>query len=227
MKRSRDPLSRPCSDRAANSEATPGRHDPSAYREHGYGTHKPRGQGGAQLPLCDQPRIAAIPDTPRPKRLLSRALSALAARGPFASHSATDVVSSNGSGRRLAAFPLVSSYVEPPPESNRRPHPYHGTTRNRCAERRFPSSRPTVEAEVIGSLSAKLCVLHPGDFPQMCRPQCGRRRSISTSCSFLSPGRRGDGELLMVRLHHLPGAPRRISGHRGAGFVTAAPVGRS
>ena len=29
----------------------------------------------------------------------------------------------------------------------------------------------------------------------------------------------------MVRLHHLPGAPRRISGHRGAGFVTAAPVG--
>ena len=27
----------------------------------------------------------------------------------------------------------------PPPESNRRPHPYHGTTRNRCAEPRFPA----------------------------------------------------------------------------------------
>jgi hypothetical protein len=47
---------------------------------------------------------------------------------------------------------LVSAYVEPPPESNRRPHPYHGTTRNRCANRRLPRSRPTVGAEVIGSL---------------------------------------------------------------------------
>jgi hypothetical protein len=45
----------------------------------------------------------------------------------------------------------------PPPESNRRPHPYHGTTRNRCADRRFPRSRPTVGAKVIGSLSTKLC----------------------------------------------------------------------
>jgi hypothetical protein len=45
----------------------------------------------------------------------------------------------------------------PPPESNRRPHPYHGTTRNRCAEPRFPRSRPTVGAKVIGSLSAELC----------------------------------------------------------------------
>jgi len=24
------------------------------------------------------------------------------------------------------------------------PHPYHGTTRNRCPHRRFPRSRPTV-----------------------------------------------------------------------------------
>jgi hypothetical protein len=47
----------------------------------------------------------------------------------------------------------------PPPESNRRPHPYHGTTRNRCADRRFPSWRPTVGAKVIGSLSAQLCAL--------------------------------------------------------------------
>jgi hypothetical protein len=40
-----------------------------------------------------------------------------------------------------------------------RTHPYHGTTRNRCADRRFPRSRPTVGAEVIGSLAAKLCAL--------------------------------------------------------------------
>jgi hypothetical protein len=50
-----------------------------------------------------------------------------------------------------------SAWWSPPPESNRRPHPYHGTTGNRCAERRFPGSRPTVGAKVIGSLSAKLC----------------------------------------------------------------------
>jgi hypothetical protein len=47
----------------------------------------------------------------------------------------------------------------PPPESNRRPHPYHGTTGNRCAEGRFPRPSPTVGAKVIGSPSAKLCVL--------------------------------------------------------------------
>src|SRR5918994_7097301 len=57
-----------------------------------------------------------------------------------------------------AAWPVVLGW-SPPPESNRRPHPYHGTTRNRCADRRFPRSRPTVGAEVIGSLSAKVCVL--------------------------------------------------------------------
>jgi hypothetical protein len=52
-----------------------------------------------------------------------------------------------------------SAWWSPPPESNRRPHPYHGTTRNRCAEARFPRSRPTVGVKVIGSPSAKLCAL--------------------------------------------------------------------
>jgi hypothetical protein len=46
----------------------------------------------------------------------------------------------------------------PPPESNRRPRPYHGTTRNRCADRRYRRSRSTVGVEVIGSPSAKVCV---------------------------------------------------------------------
>src|SRR5829696_8576640 len=31
-----------------------------------------------------------------------------------------------------------SAWWSPPPESNRRPHPYHGTTGNRCADRCFP-----------------------------------------------------------------------------------------
>ena len=71
-------------------------------------------------------------------------------------------------GRRRSAMQQARCWTRPgllvlgwspPPESNRRPHPYHGTTRNRCADHRFPRSRPTVGAEVIGSLSAKLCVL--------------------------------------------------------------------
>src|SRR4029453_19288111 len=51
-----------------------------------------------------------------------------------------------------------SAWWSPPPESNRRPHPYHGTTRNRCANRRSRRSRPTVGAEGIGSLLSQLCV---------------------------------------------------------------------
>jgi hypothetical protein len=58
----------------------------------------------------------------------------------------------------------------PPPESNRRPHPYHGTTRNRCANRRFPRSRPTVRAKVIGSLQTKLCVQFQTLAMAHCRP---------------------------------------------------------
>jgi hypothetical protein len=71
----------------------------------------------------------------------------------------------------------------PPAESNRRPHPYHGTTGNRCANRRLPSSHPTVEAEVIGSLPTKLCThssrwfqsggRKPGEFPPGAHAQLG------------------------------------------------------
>jgi hypothetical protein len=57
------------------------------------------------------------------------------------------------------AFALVIALVEPPAGIEPATHPYHGTTGNRCADRRFPRSRPTVGAKVIGSPSAKLCVL--------------------------------------------------------------------
>jgi hypothetical protein len=55
-----------------------------------------------------------------------------------------------------------SAWWSPPPESNRRPHPYHGTTGNRCADRRFPRSRLTVRPKVIGSPPPQLCV-HSAD----------------------------------------------------------------
>ena len=106
----------------------------------------------------------AIADAPRPKWLLSRAISAPTASWPFASPFQC------GCGRprrlRTATYQRLrwSAWVwSPPPESNRRPHPYHGTTRNRCADHRFPRSRPTVRAEVIGSPSTKLCAHFPHD----------------------------------------------------------------
>ena len=97
----------------------------------------------------------AMPDSPQPKLLLSRAMSALTGRGPFASHSTTDAVGHNGSDGDSPAFPLVRTLLEPPAGIDRRPHPYHGTTRNRCAERRYRRSRSTVGAKVMGSPSAK------------------------------------------------------------------------
>ena len=58
-----------------------------------------------------------MPDSPQPKLLLSRAMSALTGRGPFASHSTTDAVGHNGSDGDSPAFPLVRTLLEPPPES--------------------------------------------------------------------------------------------------------------
>jgi hypothetical protein len=56
----------------------------------------------------------AMPDSPQPKLLLSRAMSALTGRGPFASHSTTDAVGHNGSDGDSPAFPLVRALLEPP-----------------------------------------------------------------------------------------------------------------
>jgi hypothetical protein len=46
--------------------------------------------------------------------------------------------------RRVTSVSAGQCLCGAPPESNRRPHPYHGTTRNRCANPRFPRLRPTV-----------------------------------------------------------------------------------
>jgi hypothetical protein len=73
-------------------------------------------------------------------------------------------------GYRLLAAQQVGCWTRPElvvwggaPRRNRtgRPHPYHETTRNRCADRRNRRSRLTVGAEVIGSPWAKLCAHFP------------------------------------------------------------------
>ena len=56
----------------------------------------------------------AIPDNPRPKLLPSRAIRALTARRPFASHSTTDVVGSNSSRRRLTSVSAGQSLCGAP-----------------------------------------------------------------------------------------------------------------
>jgi hypothetical protein len=39
------------------------------------------------------------------------------------------------------------------------PHPYQLNAGNRCADARFPRSRPTVGAKVMRSIGAMVCVL--------------------------------------------------------------------
>jgi hypothetical protein len=82
-----------------------------------------------------------------------------------------------------------SAFVwSPPPESNRRPHPYHGTTGNRCADHRLPGSRPTVGAKVIGSLSAKLCALPQAMHWPSRRSHKSRSRPRAQHLFPLNPG---------------------------------------
>jgi hypothetical protein len=100
----------------------------------------------------------AIPDTPRPKVLLSRAIIALTERRPFASPFRY------GGGRlqrlRTAThqrFRWSEPVWSPPPESNRRPHPYHGSAAKRRANRCLRRSHCTVEAAGMCSLNGAGC----------------------------------------------------------------------
>ena len=77
---------------------------------------------------------------------------ALTARRPFPSHSTMDVSAPTAPNCDSPAFPLVIGLVEPPPESNRRPHPYHGSAAKRRAIRHLRRSLSTVGAVVIGPL---------------------------------------------------------------------------
>jgi hypothetical protein len=67
-----------------------------------------------------------------------------------------------------SAFPLVRAYVEPPPESNRRRHPYHGSAAERRANRRLRRWRDTVRAAVMGPVAC-------------CRPRATRQACQLTS----------------------------------------------
>jgi hypothetical protein len=67
--------------------------------------------------------------------------------------------SSSRGGHRPSAWPGLSCWVVVKPPAGIEPAtpslPWN--PRNRCAEPRFPRSRPTVRAKVIGSLLTKVC----------------------------------------------------------------------
>jgi hypothetical protein len=58
-----------------------------------------------------------------------------------------------------AGFPC---WWSPPPESNRRPHPYHGSEAKRRAIPRCGSSRDSVHGEVMGSVAALVGLARSG-----------------------------------------------------------------
>jgi len=99
VRRPGNPPATALTNRAVDRKPRPGRHDPSAGRERGHGTHKPIGQGCAQLPLCDQPDSSQTGYSTA-KVAAQQAISPSTASQPFASHSNAEVVSYNCSGRR-------------------------------------------------------------------------------------------------------------------------------
>ena len=92
----------------------PGRHDPSACREHGYGTPTPRGQGYAQKTLCDQPSIEPYQILHDQRYCSVGLLAPNGARNraaPIQLRMGLAIMAPDGDS---PAFPLVIGLVEPP-----------------------------------------------------------------------------------------------------------------
>ena len=131
----------------------------------------------------------AIPDSPQPTLLASGAIRALT-RADLASpfH--------YGWGRRQRLRTAThqrlrwsESVWSPPPESNRRPHPYHGSAAKRRANPRSRRSFYTVSSVVMGSVPAskgKAAFAHRrcSGSRGLCAPErCARRRSRRSPAS--------------------------------------------
>src|SRR5215213_6244906 len=84
-------------------------------------------------------------------------------------------------------------------------HPYHGTAGNRCADRRFPRSRSTVGAEVIGSFGSSYAFSRP--------------RLILAEVSMLGTGAHKAGPL-----PRLVGGRRLVCRRTGGNHVPDGPV---
>jgi hypothetical protein len=116
------------------------------------GLIRPRGQGCAQLPLCDQPRS---------RQTGYSTTKGAAQQGYWRSDDALTLLIPfhYGCGRlpqlRTTTHHRLrwSAYVwSPPPESNRRPHPYHGSAAKRRANPSYRRPQRTVSGVVMGSV---------------------------------------------------------------------------
>ena len=72
----------------------------------------------------------------------------------------------------------------PPPESNRRPHPYHGSAAKRCASQCLRSSRRTVGGQGMCSVADRLGGAGLGGCGHY--PSAGLRVTSSTACAWSS-----------------------------------------
>jgi hypothetical protein len=79
----------------------------------------------------------------------------------------------------------------PPPESNRRPHPYHGSAAKRRANRRLRSSRRTVGGEGMCSVADRLGGAGWSDCQHY--PSVGLRATRSTACTWAAKRWRSGG----------------------------------
>jgi hypothetical protein len=129
----------------------------------------------------------------------------------------------------------------PPPESNRRPHPYHGSAAKRRAKRRPRRSQRTVDAVVMGSVVAPTSPLFrlssaelpvptqappwgnpPGVWPPPLAAPQGRRRSVRPPAPRRS-ARRWAARRPTAHQAALP--PRRWRHRRPPPADRAAPAG--
>jgi hypothetical protein len=131
-----------------------------------------------------------------------------APRGP-------DVDQRHGERRRLQDRDALTCWVGwwACQDLNLGPHPYQLNAGNRCANRPFPRSRPTVGAKGLRSISTMVCVLlWPPD------TSCHRRILIGGAGGDRPLGHIALGTGLAQRLQREPGlAHPRLTGHDHSG----------
>jgi hypothetical protein len=182
-----------------------------------------------------EPSTATVSSSQGRSRLLDDQNVRRGKCSPSAVHTSTDPATGRQPAGSVQAAPRTttdqrfrwSEHVwSPPPESNRRPHPYHGTTGNRCADRRFPRSRSTVRVEVIGSLLAKVCAHFRSQqfatrrtLPDQCHQSSATPSSIFRSLWRAISRRCSTGRRTTVA------PPRRPPGERPRRRPRPAPMG--
>ena len=118
------------------------------------------GGAGSRTLLVSQGKLAGLAHArPRTRQglLVSTPRSVFTDRLPCFLANGGSGLSGHATGRVLDPAWAAGLWWSPPPESNRRPHPYHGSGAHRRANRRLRRSQRTVDAAVMGSVLAPTC----------------------------------------------------------------------